>query len=153
MASLFQFLNHAFTTTMAFFSILLLELAIFIVGPARTVTRQSTTTEQFLKIVDHKVPASRYTSTGVEPTECRVCLSVYEEGDEVRKLKCKHTYHKDCLDTWLQQHHSATCPLCRQVVLPEEVVVKHRDRRHWEYYDESDEELIVLRYFCTRGIW
>ncbi|EYU31056.1 hypothetical protein MIMGU_mgv1a021406mg, partial [Erythranthe guttata] len=51
----------------------------------------------------------------VEPTECRVCLSVYEEGNEVRKLKCKHTFHKDCLDTWLQQHHSATCSLCRRV--------------------------------------
>ncbi|KAL7144036.1 hypothetical protein ABFS83_08G231500 [Erythranthe nasuta] len=152
MASLSQFLNHAFTTTMAFFTILLLELAIFIVGPARTATRQSTTTDQFLKIVDQKVPACRCTITGVEPTECRVCLSVYEEGHEVRKLECKHTFHKDCLDMWLQ-HHSATCPLCRQVVLPEEVAVKHRDRRHWEYYDESDEELILLRYFCTRGIW
>ncbi|KAL7094135.1 hypothetical protein ACP275_11G082700 [Erythranthe tilingii] len=116
MASLSQFLNYAFTTTMAFFSNLLLELAIFI-----------------------KVPASRYTITGVEPTECRVCLSVYEEGDDVRKLKCKHTFHKDCLE----QHPSATCPLCRRVVLPEEEVAKHRDRRYWEYYDESDEELIL----------
>ncbi|EYU31053.1 hypothetical protein MIMGU_mgv1a022441mg [Erythranthe guttata] len=113
MASLFQFLNHAFTTTMAF-------------SPSYSL---------------------------IEPTECRVCLSVYEEGNEVRKLKCKHTFHKDCLDTWLQQHHSATCSLCRRVILPEEEVVKHRDRRYWEYYDESDEELIILRYFCTRGIW
>ncbi|KAL7094132.1 hypothetical protein ACP275_11G082400 [Erythranthe tilingii] len=112
MASLSQFLNYAFTTTMAFFTILLLELAIFIMGPARTATRQSTTTEQFLKTVDQKVPASRYTITGVEPTECRVCLSaVYEEGDEVRKLKCSHIFHGDCIKKWLRTSHY--CPLCR----------------------------------------
>ncbi|KAL7104447.1 hypothetical protein ACP275_08G245300 [Erythranthe tilingii] len=111
MASLSEYLNYAFTTTMAFFSILLLELAIFIVGPARTATRQSTTTKQFLKIVDQKVPASRYTITGVESTECRVCLLVYEEGDEVRKLRCLHIFHGDCIKTWLMTSHYY--PLCR----------------------------------------
>ncbi|KAI3451109.1 hypothetical protein Pfo_007774 [Paulownia fortunei] len=132
MAALSQFLAHIYTTTMIFFSILLLELAIFVCGAARTTTRRSITTEQFLKIIDQKAPAHRHkTGLGVEvePLECRVCLSLYEEGDEVRKLKCKHTFHKGCVDTWLQQD-SATCPLCRRAVLPEEVVVKHRNHRY-----------------------
>lgn len=146
MASLSQILANIYTMTMVFFSILLLELAIFVRGAARATTRRSITTEQFLKIIDQKVPARRYkTGPGVEPLECRVCLSFYEEGDEVRNLKCKHTFHKGCLDTWLQQD-SATCPLCRRAVLPEEVVVKHRNHQFQEYYDGNDEELMLMLY-------
>lgn len=142
MASLSQILTHAYTMTMLFFSLLLLELAMFIGGA----TKRSIPTDQFLKIIDRKAPVQRYRATGLgfEPSECRVCLSVYEEGDEVRKLKCKHTFHKDCLDTWLQHDYSGTCPLCRRAVLPEKVVVRHRNHR---YYDGSDEELMLLYTF------
>ncbi|KAG8079269.1 hypothetical protein GUJ93_ZPchr0007g4272 [Zizania palustris] len=45
---------------------------------------------------------------------CVVCLSSMEEGDEVRVLRCRHLFHRRCLDPWLQQARSpATCPLCR----------------------------------------
>ncbi|KAG8383477.1 hypothetical protein BUALT_Bualt04G0017400 [Buddleja alternifolia] len=146
MASLSQFLAHIFTMAMVSFSMILLELVIFIRGGA---TCRPITTAQFLKLIDQKAPAHRYkTGLGFEPLECRVCLSFYEEGDEVRKLKCKHTFHKNCLDTWLQQE-SATCPLCRYAVLPEEVVVKHRlhrNHQHQEYYEGSDEDLMFLLY-------
>ncbi|KAK6150462.1 hypothetical protein DH2020_015394 [Rehmannia glutinosa] len=152
MATLSQFFAHIYTTTMIFFSIILLELAIFVCGAARTAaTQRSITTEQFLKIIDRKAPADRFkTGLGVDPLECRVCLSLFEEGDEIRKLKCKHTFHKWCVDTWLQQE-SATCPLCRRAVLPEEVVVKHRNHRYQEYYDGSDEELMMLSFKVNNG--
>ncbi|KAL5198386.1 hypothetical protein ABZP36_001898 [Zizania latifolia] len=46
--------------------------------------------------------------------ECVVCLSSIEEGDEVRVLRCRHLFHRRCLDRWLQQARPpATCPLCR----------------------------------------
>ncbi|KAL2991083.1 hypothetical protein AAZX31_11G240600 [Glycine max] len=57
--------------------------------------------------------------------ESRYVLSEFEEGEKVRKLKCQHTFHRDCLDKWLQQYW-ATCPLCRKQVLPDDVVFKHR---------------------------
>lgn len=146
MASLSQILAHIYSLTLLFFSIILLELAILVRGAARVTRRRSITTEEFLKIVDKKVPARPYkTGLVVEPVECRVCLSLYEEGDEIRKLKCKHTFHKGCLDTWLQQD-AATCPLCRQAVLPSAVVVKHRNHRLQEYYDGTDDELILMLY-------
>ncbi|PIN05712.1 hypothetical protein CDL12_21741 [Handroanthus impetiginosus] len=149
MATLSQLLANIYTIIMVFFSILLFEIAIFIRTIARITIRRSITTDRFLKIINEKAPAQRYkTGLGFEPLECRVCLSIYEEGDEVRKLKCKHTFHKGCLDTWLQQE-SATCPLCRTNVLPEDVVVKHRRHRsheYHEYYDESDEEFLLLLY-------
>ncbi|KAK7328887.1 hypothetical protein VNO77_23018 [Canavalia gladiata] len=49
--------------------------------------------------------------------ECPVCLSVYEEGEEVRKLpRCKHSFHVLCIDMWLYSHFD--CPICRTPVEP-----------------------------------
>ena len=34
-----------------------------------------------------------------EGERCLICLSEYEVAEEVRELnKCKHIYHKDCID-------------------------------------------------------
>ncbi|CAL5869654.1 uncharacterized protein PFLUO_LOCUS3884 [Penicillium psychrofluorescens] len=44
---------------------------------------------------------------------CLICLSDYEVAEEVRELtKCKHVYHKDCIDQWLTTGRNS-CPLCR----------------------------------------
>ncbi|XP_027338359.1 RING-H2 finger protein ATL52-like [Abrus precatorius] len=49
--------------------------------------------------------------------ECSVCLSVYEEGEEVRKLpRCNHCFHVVCIDMWLYSHFD--CPICRTPVGP-----------------------------------
>jgi len=46
---------------------------------------------------------------------CMVCLSEKEIGETVRTLPCMHTFHKDCVDEWLQQN--ATCPVCKLDIL------------------------------------
>lgn len=43
--------------------------------------------------------------------ECAICLTAYQEGDELSLLPCKHELHTDCLTPWLKQTNS--CPLCR----------------------------------------
>ncbi|KAL3586156.1 hypothetical protein D5086_013023 [Populus alba] len=49
--------------------------------------------------------------------ECVVCLSAFEEGEEVRQLpRCKHSFHAPCIDMWLYSH--SNCPLCRSSVDP-----------------------------------
>lgn len=78
-----------------------------------------------------------------QQTECAVCLSEFEEDEEIRKLKCKHIFHKDCLDRWLQ-HCSATCPLCRNKVLPDDVVASYHRMRDRVDSDESDEDVILM---------
>lgn len=47
----------------------------------------------------------------VGDASCSVCLCVFEEGDELRRLACGHSYHASCLDRWLVTN--ATCPRCR----------------------------------------
>ncbi|KAJ3694223.1 hypothetical protein LUZ60_009703 [Juncus effusus] len=51
--------------------------------------------------------------------ECSICLSSVEEGEIVRVLpKCKHSFHGNCVELWLQGHK--TCPVCRMEVLRED---------------------------------
>ncbi|CAM6085645.1 unnamed protein product [Calypogeia fissa] len=48
--------------------------------------------------------------------DCAVCLSQFEEGEELRLLpSCKHMFHPACIDGWLKSH--PFCPLCRSNVL------------------------------------
>ena len=43
---------------------------------------------------------------------CAVCQDGYEVGNERRSLNaCHHTFHKSCIDTWLQEN--VHCPVCR----------------------------------------
>ncbi|KZV48600.1 hypothetical protein F511_27919 [Dorcoceras hygrometricum] len=44
--------------------------------------------------------------------ECVVCLSRFEDSEILRLLpKCRHAFHMNCIDKWLEKHSS--CPLCR----------------------------------------
>ncbi|PYH47516.1 RING-H2 finger protein [Aspergillus saccharolyticus JOP 1030-1] len=48
-----------------------------------------------------------------EGERCLICLSDYEVADELRQLtKCKHLFHRDCIDQWLTTGRNS-CPLCR----------------------------------------
>jgi len=47
-----------------------------------------------------------------EECACSVCISELESGEITRKLTCGHKFHKDCVDTWLNQN--ITCPVCKK---------------------------------------
>lgn len=42
---------------------------------------------------------------------CAICLLEYQEGDKIRVFPCDHEFHKDCIDSWLE--NSSSCPTCR----------------------------------------
>ncbi|EKM49628.1 uncharacterized protein PHACADRAFT_166995 [Phanerochaete carnosa HHB-10118-sp] len=43
---------------------------------------------------------------------CLVCLDDYEPDTELRLMTCRHAFHKDCVDKWLQIGRN-NCPACR----------------------------------------
>ncbi|XP_028771667.1 RING-H2 finger protein ATL54 [Neltuma alba] len=52
----------------------------------------------------------------IEGTECSVCLSEFEEDENLRLLpKCNHAFHLPCIDTWLRSH--TNCPMCRAPIV------------------------------------
>lgn len=59
--------------------------------------------------------------------ECAVCLNKFEPTEVLRLLpKCKHAFHVECVDTWLDAH--STCPLCRYRVDPEDILLVEDNR-------------------------
>uniref|UniRef100_A0A7N0T9J1 RING-type domain-containing protein n=1 Tax=Kalanchoe fedtschenkoi TaxID=63787 RepID=A0A7N0T9J1_KALFE len=159
MAAVTQILSHLYTISTVFLTLLLLELLIsfrtlFKFLSSTTPSSSSTallppaSSAAFFNLIESKVPSTLYKLRPLAPdsseSSCSVCLSKFEEGDQIRRLKCKHTFHKDCLDRWLEQEF-ATCPLCRREVLPREAAGRLRVRREaTQEYDGSDEELIFL---------
>ncbi|KAL4589607.1 hypothetical protein LXL04_002515 [Taraxacum kok-saghyz] len=54
--------------------------------------------------------------------ECSICLSKFEDIEILRLLpKCKHAFHIDCVDQWLEKHSG--CPLCRCKVSEEDATL------------------------------
>lgn len=45
---------------------------------------------------------------------CPICFDDYKIGQYKRVLsKCKHAFHKKCIDKWFVSHPNLECPLCR----------------------------------------
>ncbi|KAM7276584.1 hypothetical protein ACFE04_018450 [Oxalis oulophora] len=153
MGVLCQFFSHIYTMAAVFFTILLLEILIFIRAATGALTsynanKKIITAKQYNQMIEEKNPTIQYkkgSSSALESMQCSVCLSDFEEGDKVRRLKCKHTFHKDCLDKWLHEFF-ATCPLCRTKILPDDIVAGYRRQLQdqADLYDGSDEEIIVF---------
>lgn len=43
---------------------------------------------------------------------CLICLDDYFPEDDLRVMSCKHTFHKNCVDKWLETGRN-NCPACR----------------------------------------
>ncbi|KNA07101.1 hypothetical protein SOVF_174930 [Spinacia oleracea] len=78
-------------------------------------------------VIIESLPVFRFASLQGEKDglECAVCLNRFEPAEILRLLpKCKHAFHVECVDTWLDAH--STCPLCRFRVDPEDVLLVDR---------------------------
>ncbi|KAL1559840.1 RING-type E3 ubiquitin transferase [Salvia divinorum] len=78
------------------------------------------------KTVVESLPFFRFSSLrgSRDGLECAVCLARFEDVEILRLLpKCKHAFHIDCIDQWLEKH--STCPLCRCKVTAEDLAHLH----------------------------
>lgn len=51
--------------------------------------------------------------------ECSICPGRYEADDKVRRLKCGHEYHSECIEQWARcKGLDAACPLCTRPLFP-----------------------------------
>ena len=59
------------------------------------------------------LPLHRWTRADGKEEEacCSICLSDFENGDEVRTLPCSHQFHAACVDRWLKTNRA--CPVCK----------------------------------------
>ncbi|KAH8075924.1 ubiquitin-protein transferase [Aureococcus anophagefferens] len=52
--------------------------------------------------------------TGEEDNECCICLDEFEDEERIKKLRCGHLFHLNCIKKWLLA--DMRCPTCRQPV-------------------------------------
>ncbi|KAI4350819.1 hypothetical protein L6164_005233 [Bauhinia variegata] len=104
------------------------------------------------KTVIESLPFFRFSSLrgSKEGLECAVCLSKFEDVEILRMLpKCKHAFHINCIDHWLEKHSS--CPLCRRRVNPDDQTIFANSNsmrlltNQPELGEESNIELFVER--------
>ncbi|KAG8771424.1 hypothetical protein FRC12_003622 [Ceratobasidium sp. 428] len=43
---------------------------------------------------------------------CLICLDDYADEEDLRIMSCKHMFHKDCVDRWMETGRN-NCPACR----------------------------------------
>ncbi|XP_043709377.1 E3 ubiquitin ligase BIG BROTHER-related-like [Telopea speciosissima] len=59
-----------------------------------------------LPSINYKAQSSQDGSTD----QCVICRLDYEDGDALTVLSCKHSYHSECINNWLQINK--VCPVC-----------------------------------------
>ena len=69
------------------------------------------------------LPTTKVTKEYIEKAEgndgmCQVCQCDYEEGEEMKILPCKHHFHSECIDRWLQDH--PTCCICKKSIIADD---------------------------------
>jgi len=57
------------------------------------------------------------------PAECAICLGAWQPLDKIKVTPCKHTFHEECISSWLK--NADTCALCRLDVVS--TVEEHKD--------------------------
>ncbi|KAI3701382.1 hypothetical protein L6452_26407 [Arctium lappa] len=101
-------------------------------GSTTTISLTSSFRYKKGSIDDHKNQLEDY------DVECSVCLSVFEDGEQVRKLpRCNHSFHASCIDMWLYSHFD--CPLCRAPVVDPP---PHHRRTESDLWEHSQVELL-----------
>lgn len=68
------------------------------------------------------LPEERFCSEYIKDP-CVICFSKYfinriGIGDYLRKLKCKHIFHSNCIENWVNEKNiSSFCPLCLKPII------------------------------------
>lgn len=63
-----------------------------------------------------KLPVTTYKESNIPKADghCTICLSDYNDNDNVKLLPCEHHFHQGCIDEWFNVDD--ICPLCKQPI-------------------------------------
>ncbi len=62
---------------------------------------------------------------------CSICLnSIKNEEEDIKKTKCNHLFHNECISRWLKIKSS--CPLCRKFLINSYNINLYLDNNNYE---------------------
>jgi hypothetical protein len=64
--------------------------------------------------IQQKTFLRTYSSDNYDIHQCPICLEEYNEGTQIRILRCNHIYHDNCIVSWLKSQ--GACPYCKQPI-------------------------------------
>ncbi len=68
-------------------------------------------------VFSRETTISAVTTRDDSECKCLVCQCEYENGEQLCRLPCQHTFHEDCVKPWLMKKD--VCPYCRQCIVKE----------------------------------
>lgn len=71
-----------------------------------------------------------------EEVSCTICFAEIQHGDRIGALPCEHTFHVDCLKSWLTRRN--VCPLCQ---IPNVAVPRYPQQPQHNNETTNDEAL------------
>ncbi|CAF0962574.1 unnamed protein product [Adineta steineri] len=74
-----------------------------------TIASKALTKEQI-----NRLPTERFDrpkNRSAEENKCSICWDEFEQNQLLRRLRCFHLYHQECIDNWLKDKNQ--CPICR----------------------------------------
>ncbi|XP_053557051.1 E3 ubiquitin-protein ligase RNF165 isoform X2 [Bombina bombina] len=81
-------------------------------GAVQNIIERCTFPHKYKKRIPHDGKDSKEDEEESDTDEkCTICLSMLEDGEDVRRLPCMHLFHQVCVDQWLAT--SKKCPICR----------------------------------------
>lgn len=60
--------------------------------------------------------ATTDTPIDFEGLECCVCLDPLGPSSSISLRQCRHTFHRDCIEKWVETSEQKVCPLCRKEI-------------------------------------
>ena len=70
--------------------------------------------QERMKYGDFKISHNNKNKSN-DNSKCLICLDNFEDIEIIINLKCNHTFHNKCLETWLS-HYNNKCPTCRMEI-------------------------------------
>ena len=57
------------------------------------------------------LPSQAWEDGGGGEPSCAICTNAFVTGERVTRLPCSHTFHRECISSWLER--ASSCPICR----------------------------------------
>jgi hypothetical protein len=92
-------------------------------APETLTSKEKKKTKKKEKKEEISVYKYRYKKSRV--LKCSICQDNFYKDQKVKKLCCKHIYHEECINKWMER--SNTCPICRKDIIKKQDTQKEKE--------------------------